>query len=76
MQNFLSKFIYGEYWNLLTKDSLALLSTCEYIVDKERIIQYYNVNNLLCGRNIDELRGVLKSIQYINKNSGQACSVN
>ena len=34
------------------------------------------VNNLLCGRNIDELLRVLRSIQYIQENPGQACPVN
>jgi alkyl hydroperoxide reductase subunit AhpC len=47
-----------------------------YIVDKEGIIQYYKVNNLLYGRNIDELVKVFKSIQYIKENPGQACPVN
>lgn len=26
-----------------------------FIIDKERIIQYHTINNLLCGRNINEL---------------------
>lgn len=45
------------------------------IIDKEGIVQYYTVNNFLCGRNIDELLRVLKSIQYVKKNPGQACSM-
>jgi peroxiredoxin (alkyl hydroperoxide reductase subunit C) len=61
-------------YHLLTKDGLSLPGV--YIIDKEGIIQYYSVNNLLCGRNIDELLRVLKSIQYIKENPGHACPVN
>ena len=46
-----------------------------FIIDKEGIIQYYTVNNLLCGRSINELLRILKSIQYIKENPGQACPV-
>ena len=60
-------------YKLLTKDGLALPGL--FIIDKEGIIQYYTVNNLLCGRSINELLRILKSIQYIKKNPGQACSV-
>jgi peroxiredoxin (alkyl hydroperoxide reductase subunit C) len=61
-------------YHLLTHDGLSLRGA--FIIDKEGIIQYYNVNNLLWGRNIDELLRVLKSIQYIKENPGQACPVN
>nr|UBA15652.1 2-Cys peroxiredoxin [Pseudo-nitzschia hainanensis] len=61
-------------YHLLTKDGLSFPGI--FIIDKEGIIQYYTVNNLLCGRNIDELIRVLKSIQYIKKNPGHACQVN
>ena len=44
--------------------------------DKEGIIQYYTVNNLLCSRSINELIRILESIQYVKKNPGQACPVN
>ena len=46
-----------------------------FIIDKEGIIQYYTVTNLLCGRSINELLRILKSIQYIKENPGQACPV-
>jgi len=61
-------------YHLLTNDGLSLPGVV--IIDKEGIIQYYTVNNLLCGRNIDELLRVLKAIQYIKENPGQACPVN
>jgi alkyl hydroperoxide reductase subunit AhpC len=38
-----------------------------FIIDKRRIIQYYTVNNLLCGRSVDELLRILQSIQYIKR---------
>jgi len=60
-------------YKLLTDDGLALPGL--FIIDKEGIIQYYTVNNLLCGRSIDELLRILKSIQYIKENPGQACPV-
>ena len=60
-------------YHLLTNDGLSFPGI--FIIDKEGIIQYYTVNNLLCGRNIDELLRVLKSIQYIKENPGQACPV-
>ena len=46
------------------------------IIDKEGVIQYYTVNNLLCSRSINELIRILESIQYVKKNPGQACPVN
>ena len=60
-------------YHLLTKDGLSFPGV--FIIDKEGIIQYYTVTNLLCGRNIDEWIRVLKSIQYIKENPGQACPV-
>ena len=47
-----------------------------FIIDKEGIIQYYTVNNLLCSRSINELIRILESIQYVKKNPGQACPAN
>lgn len=61
-------------YKLLTSDGFA--SPGVFIIDKEGIIQYYTVNNLLCGRSIDELLRILNSIQYIKENPGQACPVN
>ena len=60
-------------YGLLTNDGLALPGL--FIIDKEGIIQYYTVNNLLCGRSINELVRILKSIQYIKENPGYACPV-
>jgi peroxiredoxin 2/4 len=57
----------------LTTDGFA--SPALFIIDKEGIIQYYTVNNLLCGRSINELIRILQSIQYIKENPGQACPV-
>ena len=39
-------------YKLLTDDGLALPGL--FIIDKEGIIQYYTVNNLLCGRSMNE----------------------
>lgn len=58
-------------YKLLTNDGLGLPGL--FIVDKEGVIQYYTVNNLLCGRSINELLRILKSIQYVKENPGQAC---
>ena len=49
-------------YHLLTNDGLSLPGT--FIIDKEGIIQYYTVNNLLYGRSINELLRSLRSIQY------------
>ena len=68
----LDKIITKDY-QLLTKDGFA--SPGLFIIDKEGIIQYYMVNNLLCGRNINELLRILKSVQYLKENPGQACPV-
>lgn len=43
-----------------------------FIIDKEGIIQYYTVNNLLCGRSVNELFRILQYIQYVEENPGQA----
>ena len=61
-------------YHLLTDEGLAFPGL--FIIDKEGVIQYYTVNNLLCGRNINELLRILESIQYVKKNPGQACPVN
>ena len=60
-------------YNLLTDDGLSFPGL--FIIDKEGIIQYYTVNNLLCGRSVNELLRILQSIQYIKENPGQACPV-
>jgi len=60
-------------YKLLTPDGFAYPGV--FIIDKEGIIQYYTVNNLLCGRNINELLRILQSLQYIKENPGQACPV-
>ena len=61
-------------YKLLTEEGLALPGV--FIIDKEGIIQYYTVNNLLCSRSINELIRILESIQYVKKNPGQACPIN
>lgn len=60
-------------YNVLTKDGLALPAV--FLIDKEGLIQYYTVNNLLCGRSVNEIIRILQSIQYIKENPGEACPV-
>ena len=60
-------------YKLLTEEGFALPGV--FIIDKEGLIQYYSVTNLLCGRSVNELLRVLKSIQYVKKHPGQACPV-
>ena len=60
-------------YRLLTPDGFALPGV--FIIDKEGIIQYHTVNNLLCGRSVTELLRILKSIQYIKENPGHGCPV-
>jgi len=60
-------------YKVLTDDGLSFPGL--FIVDKEGIIQYYTVNNLLCGRSINELLRILQSIQYVKENPGQVCPV-
>ena len=63
----------SEKYGLLTIDGFSYPGL--FIIDKEGIIQYYTVNNLLCGRNIDEILRILKSIQYIKQNPGHSCPI-
>ena len=65
----LTKTITKSY-KLLTNEELYFPGL--FIIDKEGIIQYYTVNNLLCDRSINELLRILQSIQYIKENQGQA----
>lgn len=58
-------------YNLLTEEGLSLPGV--FIIDKEGIIQYYSVNNLLYSRNVNELIRIVESLQYIKKKPGQAC---
>ena len=60
-------------YRLLTPEGLALPGV--FIIDKEGIIQYYTVNNLLFGRSINELLRILQSVQYVKENPGQVCPV-
>jgi len=69
----LSQSITKDY-KLLTDEGLGLPGV--FIIDKEGIIQYYTVNNLLCSRSVNELLRILESIQYVKKNPGQACPEN
>jgi peroxiredoxin (alkyl hydroperoxide reductase subunit C) len=62
-----------EKYHLLTSEGLALPGV--FIIDKEGIIQYYTVNNLLCGRSVNELLRILQSVQYVKENPGQVCPV-
>ena len=68
----LTKKITKDY-QLLTDDGMAFPGS--FIIDKEGVIQYYTVNNLLCGRSIDEILRTLESIQYLKEHPGQACPV-
>lgn len=58
-------------YQLLTEDGLCFPAL--FIIDKEGLIQYYTVNNLLCGRNVSEILRVLRSIQYLKENPGKVC---
>ena len=58
---------------MLTNNGFA--SAILFLIDKEGIIQYYTVNNLLCGRSINKLFRILQSIKYIKENAEQTCSV-
>ena len=69
----LSQTITRDY-HLLSDEGLAFPGL--FIIDKEGVIQYYTVNNLLCGRNINELLRILESIQYVKENPGYTCPVN
>jgi hypothetical protein len=68
----LTKTITQSY-HLLTNDAFSFSDL--FIIDKKGIIQYYKINNLLCGRSINELLRILQSIQYVKENTGQACPV-
>nr|YP_009093067.1 hypothetical protein Ycf42 [Rhizosolenia imbricata]AIR75740.1 hypothetical protein Ycf42 [Rhizosolenia imbricata] len=68
----LTKTITKNY-QLLTDDGMAFPGV--FIIDKEGVIQYYTVNNLLCGRSVNEILRILESIQYLKKHPGHACPV-
>lgn len=68
----LNRTIVNKY-KILSNDGFSFPAA--FIIDKEGIIQYYTVNNLLCGRSVNELLRILQSIQYIKENPGQACPV-
>jgi len=68
----LNQTIINDY-HVLNDDGLA--SPGLFIIDKDGIIQYYTINNLLCSRNINETIRVLKSIQDVKENPEQTCPV-
>lgn len=51
---------------VLSKHGISFPSL--FIIDKQGVIQYYSVNNLLCIRNINEILRILRSIQIITEN--------
>jgi len=61
-------------YKLLTDDGMAFPGVV--LIDKEGVIQYYTVNNFLCGRSINEILRTLESIQYVKEHPGHACPVN
>ncbi len=69
----LTKTITNDY-KLLTDDGMSFPGL--FIIDKEGVIQYYTVNNFLCGRSINEILRTLESIQYVKEHPGHACPVN
>ena len=60
-------------YKLLTDEGIS--SAGLVIIDKQGIIQYYSINNSLCGRSINEILRVLKAIQHVQKYPGQVCPV-
>lgn len=68
----LTKKITRDY-KLLTDDGIPFPGL--FIIDKEGLIQYYTVNNMLCGRSVNEVLRILKSIQYVKQHPGQVCPV-
>lgn len=60
-------------YKLLTDEGIS--SAGLVIIDKQGIIQYYSINNSLCGRSINEILRVLKAIQHVQKHPGQVCPV-
>jgi alkyl hydroperoxide reductase subunit AhpC len=56
-----------KHYKILKDDGFSFFDL--FIVDKENIIQYYTVNNLLRGRSVNELLRILRSIQHMKKKS-------
>ncbi len=46
-----------------------------FIIDREGIIQHITINNLSCGRSINETLRVLKAIQYVQSHENEVCPV-
>jgi len=65
--------IISKDYKLLSDDGIVLPGL--FIIDKDGIIQYYTVNNLLCSRSVNEILRILKSIQYIKDNPGRICPI-
>ena len=62
-----------KHYQILTDNEFPFSAL--FIVDKDVIIQYYTVNNLLCRLSINELLWILRSIQYIKENLGHERNV-
>ena len=62
-----------KHYQILTDNEFPFSAL--FIVDKDVIIQYYTVNNLLCRLSINELLWILRSIQYIKENLGHEGTV-
>lgn len=65
------KIIYD--YSVISNDGICFPAL--FLVDKEGVIQYYNVNNLLCSRNVSEILRILRAVQFIKENPGKTYSI-
>lgn len=60
-------------YQLISSDGICFPGL--FLIDKEGVIQYYSVNNLLCSRNVNEILRILRSVQFIKENPGKTYSI-
>jgi alkyl hydroperoxide reductase subunit AhpC len=69
----LNKHIAKDY-DVLLDAGIALRGL--FLIDKEGVVQHQVVNNLPLGRSVDEALRMVKALQYVETNDGEACPVN
>ncbi len=59
-------------YGVLTDEGIALRGL--FLIDREGVVQHATINNLACGRSVDETLRTLQAIQYVQDNPDEVSS--
>jgi peroxiredoxin (alkyl hydroperoxide reductase subunit C) len=64
----------AELYDVLLPAGIALRGL--FLIDREGIVRHQVVNDLPLGRSVDEALRMVKALQFVERNEGEACPVN